>query len=92
LGKFPDLFFEKSFNASRPMVIYFHGWTKSVKDQSVLAMRAAYVNYNVATVDWSFYASDQRYLTKVIPQLKIVRSIKIENDLFHLIQFLCTGC
>lgn len=69
------------------MVIYFHGWTKSVKDISVLAMRSAYAGYNIATVDWSYYASDQRYLTKVIPQLRIVRKMgkvlqKIYSQIF----------
>jgi predicted alpha/beta-fold hydrolase len=69
LGNLPDLFYDKAFNVSRPMVIYFHGWQSGVKDASVLAMRQGYSGFNVVTVDWSAYAGDYQYLTKVIPQL-----------------------
>lgn len=49
---------------------------------SVLAIRQGYTGYNVLTVDWSEYADDILYNTKVIPQLRIVSNIFTSLGLF----------
>jgi hypothetical protein len=71
---FPNLYFDKAFNRSRPTVVYFHGFLVSTTDKSVTALRAAYVDYNFVAVDWSYYSIQLEYFERVVPQLKIVRA------------------
>ena len=74
LKQLPELFYDKDFNASRPMAIYIHGWMSGTVayEPSILAMRSAYAGYNFVAIDWKAYSVDISYFSKVIPQLKIV--------------------
>lgn len=62
-------------------MFYFHGWLESGKqDLSALAIRGAYMDrgdHNVFTVDWSYYAKNINYHIDVIPQMKVVSSLKL---------------
>jgi hypothetical protein len=69
---FPRLAEDPAFNKSRPMAIYFHGWLESTRSQDVLVIREAYTDYNVITVDFSYYAENYKDERAVIPQMKVV--------------------
>lgn len=94
LNKLPELFYDKDFNASRPMAIYVHGWMSGTVawEPSILAMRSAYNGYNFVAVDWKAYSVDIKYFTKVIPQLKIVSLFKILERVLFLIHNLLEDC
>lgn len=68
----PRLAQDSIFNKSRPLAIYFHGWSESTRSQDVLVIREAYTEYNVITVDWSYYAPVDASVQYVIPQLKVI--------------------
>lgn len=65
------------FNRALPTMIYWHGWLENGSlDVSTTAIRGAYMDvggYNVITADWGRYSKNIRYLSSVIPQMKIVR-------------------
>lgn len=76
IEEFPNLFYDKDFNASRPMVVYFHGFLVSTADKSITSLRAAYVDYNFVAIDWSCYSIQPDYFKGAVPQLKIVSFLK----------------
>lgn len=80
-----------SFDKNKKTVMYIHGWLESGKmDLSVLAIRGAYLDrgeHNIISVDWSHYARNVNYHSRVIPQLKVIA----ESYALQLREFIESG-
>lgn len=92
LGDLQYLTTHPGFDHNKKTVIYIHGWLESGKlDLSALAIRGAYLDrgdHNVISVDWSYYAKNVNYRTRVIPQMKVV-SINELQWIDHKVTLFC---
>lgn len=90
LKDFEFLIHEKSFDASLPTVIYAHSWLADSTDDSIVAIRRAYMEaggYNVLTLDWSHFTKLNEGAPGSKRQLKIVSHTS--RSVFNLKYFFC---